>query len=172
MIVITKRHILLNNSTNREIIEVLKGNYDYYGLVLSPALLKIYQNEHNVAISYAIYEAVGEADLKKEVERITGERVTIQVITHSEEKANYRNDNVVAEEITRPTVIIKRISNYWLEKTDTQYILHDYKDVVGKVNINEMPANLEDVKQRIKAKFHIDKLAVIKNVAYYRRLEK
>ena len=168
MIVITKKHIVYNNSTNREIIEVLKGNYDYYGLVLSPALLKIYQKEHNVAISYAIYEAVGEADLKKEVERITGERVTIQVITHSEEKANYRNDNVVAEEITRPTVIIKRISNYWLERNNTHYILHDYNDVVGKVNINELPANVEDAKQKIKAKFNIDKNAVIKNIPYRR----
>jgi len=172
MIVITKKHIVYKNSANREIIEVLKGDYDYYGLVLSPALLKTYQKEHNVAISYAIYDAVGEADLKKEVERITGERVTIQVITHSEEKANYRNDDIVAEEIIRPTVIIKRVSNYWLEKTEQQYILHDYNDVVGSVNIKEMPLNLEDVKQRIKAKFNIDKLAVIKNVKQYRRLAK
>ena len=171
MIVITKRHIN-NAGVNKEIIEVLKGDYDYYGLVLSPALLKVYQREHNVAISYAIYEAVGEADLKTEVERITGERVTIQVIKHDAEKPNYRNDNIVAEEITRPAVIIKRVSNYWLEKTTSDYILHDYNDVVGSVNIKEMPLNLEDVKQRIKAKFNIDKLAVIKNVKYYRRLAK
>ena len=117
MIVITKRH-----TEKEEIIEVYEGEYDYFGRVLSPALLKTYKEKHSTVISNKVYEAIGEERLIQELCSLTGEDVGIEVINHYEFDKN------------APTIKIYRKNHYWYYEEGEYFYLYNYNDFIEKVD--------------------------------------